>query len=109
MAHKAESFRIDEKKKNIILYSNVSANGAEKQLIDYYLSNGYKPKTEEKKAGITVKEMRKELEAAPDVLAKFNEAYEKKTKKKDGEKGEVPYFAACKIYTNWKKEQKKAK
>ena len=49
MAKKSGSFRIDEKKKAIILYSNKEANPSEKALIEFYLKNGYSPMFEEKK------------------------------------------------------------
>lgn len=97
MAHKAESFRLNEKKKTITIYTNVEAAAAEIKLRDFYLANGYKPFMEEKKAGITVKEMRKELEADKEAAAAFEAAY----KEKNG------FFNACKIYTNWKKNNKK--
>lgn len=97
MARKAQSFKLDEKKKKIIIYTNVEASPAEVELKNYYLSNGYAPMMEEKKAGITVKEMRKELKADEKTAAEFEAAY----KEKNG------FFNACKIYTNWKKAQKK--
>ena len=97
MAHKAQSFKLNEKKKTITIYTNVEASPAEVELKNYYLSNGYMPMMEEKKAGITVKEMRKELKADAKAAAAFEEAY----KDKNG------FFAACKIYTDWKKANKK--
>lgn len=97
MARKAESFKADEKKKEIILYTNVEQNKAEKTLIDFYLYNGYTPKFAEKKAGKSVAEMRADLGADKEVLEKFNRAY------KDKEKG---FFEACKIYNAWLKGQK---
>lgn len=97
MAHKAKSFRLDEKGKAIILYTNVE-EPAEKVLVDFYLNAGYKPKFEEKKASKTIADMRAELKADEEALKKFNAAYKNK---KGG------FFEACKIYTAWKKEQKK--
>ena len=96
MARKPESFRIIEDEKVIVLYENVEPSKMEERLIDYYLSKGYLPKIETKKKGITVDEMRAELEANPDTLADFEAAY----KDKEG------FYKATKIYTEWKKTQK---
>ena len=93
MARKAKSFKLDEKNKKIILYTNVD-EPAEKQIIDYYLNKGYAPMFDEKKASKTVADMRKELEADPETLKAFNAAYKK-------DKG---FFSACKIYSDWKKK-----
>ena len=105
MAHKAESFRIGKKivKKGkekvevdvIILYTNVQANIAEQMLIDRYLKMGYEPMFEEKKASVSVNEMRNELKQDEETLAKFEEIY----KQKNG------FHKACKIYSDWKKSQ----
>jgi len=97
MAHKAQSFILNEKKKTITIYTNVEASPAEVELKNYYLSNGYTPLMGEKKPGITVKEMRKELKADAEAAAAFEAAY----KEKNG------FFDACKVYTNWKKANKK--
>lgn len=107
MAHKAESFRVGKKtvKKGkekveidvIILYTNVEANPAEQMLIDRYLKMGYEPMFEEKKASVSVADMRKELKADKETLDKFEEAY----KVKNG------FHKACKIYAEWKKAQPK--
>lgn len=103
MAHKAESFKVGKKKTKkgeidvIILYTNVEANPAEQMLIDRYLKMGFEPMFEEKKASVSVAEMRKELKADADTLAKFEEAY----KVKNG------FHKACKIYGEWKKAQPK--
>ena len=95
MAHKPKSFKIDEKKKAIIIYTNVDPAG-EQVMIDFYLRNGYTPMFEEKKAGVSVAEMRAELKKDEKALAEFEEAY----KQKNG------FFSACKVYTNWKKNSK---
>lgn len=111
MAHKAQSFRVEKKtikkrqgKKTveveldvIILYTNVEPSPAEQILIDRYLDKGYEPMFEEKKAGKSVAEMREELKADKEALAKFEEEY----KQKNG------FFKACKVYSAWKKAQKK--
>lgn len=99
MARKAKTFRLNEKngKKEIILFTNVEKVEAEQTLINFYLSNGYTPKVEEKKAGKSVEEMRAELKKAPEVLAKFNEVYTQKN----------GFFDACKVYTEWVKNNKK--
>ena len=70
MAHKAESFKVNDEKQTIIIYSNVEVPAGEKFLIDRYLDKGYTPLFEEKKKSKTVPEMRKELKA------KDKEAYE---------------------------------
>lgn len=96
MAHKATSFKLNEKKKIIIIYTNVEPSKAEQTLIDFYLTNGYAPMLEEKKAGKSVADMRKELNADAETLKKFNEAYDKKN----------GFFEACKIYGEWAKKNK---
>ena len=97
MARKAESFKIDEKKKVIILYTNVTnVSPAEKELKEFYLSNGYTPMFEEKKPALTVAEMRKALKADEKALKSFEDAY----KEKNG------FFKACKVYQAWKKANK---
>ena len=102
MAHKAESFKVTTKKTKkgevnvIVLYTNVEANPAEQMLIDRYLKMGFEPMFEEKKASVSVADMREELKADAEALAKFEEAY----KVKNG------FHKACKIYAEWKKAQK---
>ena len=111
MAHKATSFKVDDKKKAIIVYTNVEAPAGEKTMIEFYLGMGYTLLFEEKKKSKGIPEMREELGADPEALAKFNEIYNTKpaenaTKK---EKSEVGFFGACKFYTDWVKKQKKSK
>lgn len=102
MAHKAESFKVATKKTKkgevnvIVLYTNVEANPAEQMLIDRYLKMGFEPMFEEKKASVSVADMRKDLKKDEEALAQFEEAY----KEKNG------FHKACKIYANWKKAQK---
>lgn len=97
MAHKAKSFKLNEKKKVIVLYTNVEVP-AEKPLIDYYLNAGFSPMFEEKKPTKSVAQMKKELSVDANVLKAFEDAY----KDKDG-----GFFKACKIYSEWKKANKK--
>ena len=104
MAKKAQSFKLDVKNKTIILFTNVEQTTAEKTLFEFYLNQGYTPKFEEKKKGITVKEMRENLKADPDTLNKFNEIYKCKDKDKI-EKKEAGFHAACKLYNEWKKNK----
>lgn len=92
MATKAKSFRIIEKKKAIVIYTNVEEIESEKPLIEIYLKAGYTPMIEEKKKGTTVAEMREEMKYDEKALADFNKAY--------GEKG--GFHSACKVYTKWK-------
>ena len=107
MAKKAESFRVidrvdkktNKRIKELVLYSNVIPTEAEKTLIEYYLNNGFKPKTEEKKKNITIEQMREDLKGT-DKLVEFENAYKEK------EKG---FFKACKVYNAWKKTQPKKK
>lgn len=106
MARKAESYKLVEKTvkdrkskesktvKCIVLYNNVEPTPAEQKMIDFYLLNGYTPMFEEKKCGIKVEEMRKEMDEK--TLEKFNAAY----KEKGG------FHKACKIYADWKKTKK---
>lgn len=97
MAHKAKSFKLDEKKKIITIYTNIEQPASEKTLLEFYLDKGYTPKFEEKKPTKTVKEMRKELAADEETLKAFDAAYKKH---------DSGFFDACKIYTAWKKEHK---
>ena len=109
MAHKPKSFKVEEAKKTIILYTNVEP-GAEQTLINYYLGQGYQPKLAEKKETPTVNAMRKELEADPETLKAFNKAYDEKVKTEKGKKvdfKDTGFAKACKIYNEWKKAQKK--
>lgn len=107
MAKKPQSFKLDEKRKVIILYSNVRIE-AENDLINFYLDRGYKPMYEVKKAPTKIEDMRKELEADKEALAKFEEIYKTKVSKDASkeEKKRVGFFGACKYYTDWKKKQK---
>ena len=85
------------KKKAIIIYTNVDGNEAEQKLIDFYLERGYTPMVGEKKKGITVKEMREDMESTDkNALAEFNKLYAEKN----------GFHSACKYYTKWKKENK---
>lgn len=99
MAHKAKSFKLNQKKKAIVIYTNVE-EPAEQPLINYYLNAGFTPMFEEKKATKTVEEMKKELAEDKNALKAFEDAYNDKEDKKS-------FFKACKIYTDWKKAQKK--
>lgn len=98
MAHKPTSFKLNEKKKEIVVYTNVEAP-EEKKFIDIYVGQGYKPMFEEKKPAKTVEQMRKDLEKDAETLARFNEAYAEKN----------GFFNACKIYSEWNKKNKKEK
>ena len=99
MASKPQSFKLDTKKNTITIYTNVEQVESEKNLIQMYLNMGYQPLVGEKKT-ITVKEMRAEMKDDEQALKEFNETY--KSKEKD--KG---FFGACKVYSNWKKANKK--
>ena len=101
MAHKPKSFKLNEKKKQIIIYTNVDAP-AEGFLIDRYMNMGYEAMFEEKKSSKSVADMKEELKADPEALKAFNEAYVSK-----GEGNDVGFFKACKIYTEWKKKNNK--
>lgn len=108
MAHKATSFKVDDKKKAIIVYTNVEAPVGEKTMIEFYLGMGYALLFEEKKKSKGIPEMREELAKDPDALAEFNKIYATKpaedATKED--KGKVGFFGACKYYTEWAKKQK---
>ena len=105
MAKKVQSFRIDEKKKAIIIYTNVEPIAAEESLKGFYLTNGYRPYFEEKKKGVTVDEMIAEFGEDEEAIKKFEELYSCKDKKKIENK-EAGFHAACKFYNNWKKNNK---
>lgn len=95
MAHKAESFKVDEKKKAIVIYTNVAATPAEETAKEYYMKNGYTPMFAEKKKGATVAQMRADMKGT-EFAEKFETAY----KEKGG------FHKACKIYAEWKKANK---
>ena len=100
MARKAETFKVNTEKKTITIYTNVKAVEAETITIRFYLEQGYTPLYEEKKATKTVKEMEAELKKNDaEAYAKFIEAY----KQTNG------FFNACKIYSDWKKNNRKKK
>lgn len=107
MAKKIQSFRIDEKKKAIIIYTNVEPIAAEETVKTFYLNKGYMPLLEEKKKGITVEEMREEMKDDIKALEEFNKLYTCKDKKKIEEK-KAGFHAACKFFNKWVKEQEKA-
>ena len=60
------------------------------------------------KKSLSIDEMRAELAADADTLKAFNAAYGKKTKKGAGFK-ETGFGKACKIYNEWKKNNKDKK
>ena len=100
MAKKPETFKLNLKKHTITLYTNVEEIQAEKDVIEYYLKQGYTPLFEEKKKGLTIQEMRDKLKEKDEtILEQFNKAYSQKN----------GFFEACKIYNQWKREQKKSK
>lgn len=103
MAKKPQSFKVDSKKKIIILYTNVDKVEAEQFLIDYYLQNGFTPKLEEKKKGKTVDEMRKDMENDKKALDNFNAMYSNKDKEAIAKK-KAGFHAACKYYNEWKSD-----
>ena len=106
MAHKAQSFKLNEKDKIITIYTNVEQPESEKVLLEFYLNKGYAPKLEEKKAKVTVEQMRADLAEDEATLKAFDEAYATKSKDKKNKK-DVGFFKACKIYSDWKKKQPK--
>ncbi len=98
MAKKPASFKLTTKKDSnvIIIYTNVEQTTTEKNLVEFYLKQGYTPLFEEKKKGITVNEMRENLSADKESLDKFNALY----KEKGG------FHKACKFYNEWQKTNK---
>ena len=111
MARKPKSFKLDEKKKVIILYTNVRIE-AENDLINFYLDRGYAPMYEEKKDTVKIKEMRDELKKKDEkALAEFNRIYAIKVDANASkeEKKNSGFFGACKLYNEWKKANKQAK
>lgn len=108
MAHSPKSFKLDTKKKQIILYTNIRIE-AEVDLINYYLSQGYEPKYDVKKPPLKVEDMRKAMKDDAEALAEFNRIYAIKVDKdaSQEEKKNSGFFGACKFYTKWAKENKK--
>ena len=104
MAHKAESFRLDDKKKVIILYTNVEPNFAEKSLIEFYLNKGYTPKMEEKKPTKTVADMREDLKDDLEALEEFHRLYKLKVEKDSNDKS--GFHQAAKYYADFMKKKK---
>lgn len=99
MACKPQTFKLDNKKKTITIYTNVEQVESEKTLIEYYLKMGYAPLMGEKKSK-SVAEMRAEMKDDEQALKLFNDTYKSKEKNKG-------FFGACKVYNNWKKANKK--
>lgn len=98
MAKNAQSFKVDNKKKVIIIYNNVEQANGEKTVVEFYLKQGYTPKFQDKPKSKTVAEMKKELEKHDkETLDKFKTAYAEKN----------GFHNACKIYTDWVKARKK--
>jgi hypothetical protein len=95
-AKKVQSFKLDEAKKTIVIYTNVAQSETEKMLIELYLKAGYIPMIDTK-SGLSVEQMRKELDKTDKkALAEFEKIY--------SEKG--GFHNACKYYTKWKNENK---
>lgn len=107
MARKPKSFKLNEKNKSIILYTNVRLP-EETDLINFYLDRGYTPMYEEKKPATKVEDMRKEMKDDKEALEKFNAIYAKKVGKDASkeEKKSAGFFGACKFYNEWKKNNK---
>ena len=111
---KKPTYKIDEKNKIVIIYSNMEQTAAEKQFIkDYYLDAGYTLKLVERKINPTVEEMMEALKNADmDLYNAFVEAYNTKLKKTEkGEKAkfnESGFAKACKIYNTWDKARREA-
>ena len=99
MAKTEKSYRIDKKKKVVVLFSNIKQTDADKMLIDTYVRNGYTLKAEIK---ITVAMMRAEMKNDKTALDEFNRLY---TLNEEG--GALGFHRACQFYTKWKKENKK--
>ena len=110
MAHKPQSYYVGATKKGknfIALYDNVEPSAAEQKMIDRFISMGYEVRFDEKKPSKSKEEMIAELEAADkEAAAEFNAYYnkEKKMNNKDGSEMQA-FFAACKVYQEWKKKQ----
>ena len=105
MARKPQSFKLNEAKKIIILYTNIRID-AENDLINFYLDRGYAPMYEEKKPSVKVADMRKDLKADKEALDKFNAIYGGTY---EGDDADAGFFGACKYYNEWKKNKAKKK
>lgn len=99
MAKTEKSYRIDKKKKVVVLFSNIEQTDTDKMMIDTYVRNGYTLKAEKK---ITVAMMRAEMKNDKTALDEFNRLY---TLNEEG--GALGFHRACQFYTKWKKENKK--
>lgn len=111
MAHKPISFRIDEKKKAIIRYSNIPMPVAEKELFDMYRLEKYKVLLEEKKDEdkVTVQSMRDDLKDDKEALKEFNRRYKLKKDEEHLDKNGKPlsgFHSATQYYNQWKKAHK---
>lgn len=102
MARQVKGYRVDTKKKVVILYTNIKRTSADELVIGTYINNGYKIKTEEK---VTVEMMKKELKKADETA--FNEFVKLYETNEEG--GALGFHRACQFYTKWKKEQEKKK
>lgn len=109
MAKAQKTFKIDEGKKVIIVYSNLNQTEEDDIIIQKYAKYGYTIQLKEKKKAETVSEMRAKLELEDKAaLDEFNRLYAIKKDKND-EESKSGFHLACKFYTDWKKDNKKKK
>lgn len=101
MARKSKSYRVDTKKKILIMYSNVKQTSEDKFIINTYIDNGYKLKVEKK---TSIEDMRKALEKDTQALEEFNRLYDL-----NEEGGALGFHRACQFYTKWLKDKKDKK
>lgn len=109
MAREKKSYSVSSKKLTITA-DVASLKKEDLEVVKNYIALGYKLVNKKIKSSKSIEEMRKELEADKEALEAFNKAYEEKTKKaKKGEKipfKETGFGKACKIYNEWKKNNK---
>ena len=115
MAKKFESFKLDDKKKAIIIYTNVDTKVAdeEKEMREFYLNKGYLPMKEEKKAPVTIADMRRDFGEDKEALAEFDRLYKLKPDEieevgKNGKK-KTGFHLAAKYHADYKKAHKTEK
>ena len=115
MARKYESFKLDDKRNAIIIYTNVDAKTVEeeKEIRMFYLNQGRIPMKEEKKAPVTIAQMRSDFGEDKEALAEFNRLYSLKPDEvteigKNGNK-KTGFHLAAKYHADYLKAHKPEK
>ena len=107
MAKEKKNYSVSSSKMTITA-DVATLNEQELSAVKNYMALGYKLVNKKLSKSLSIDEMRAELAADADTLKAFNAAYGEKTKKGAGFK-ETGFGKACKIYNEWKKNNKDKK